>query len=34
VRDADGFDEFYRGTRVRVLQFLYLLDRLAYRRRR
>jgi RNA polymerase sigma factor (sigma-70 family) len=23
VRDADGFDEFYRGTRVRVLQFLY-----------
>lgn len=23
MRDADGFDEFYRGTRVRVLQFLY-----------
>jgi DNA-directed RNA polymerase specialized sigma24 family protein len=23
VRNADGFDEFYRGTRVRVLQFLY-----------
>jgi RNA polymerase sigma-70 factor (ECF subfamily) len=23
VRSADGFDEFYRGTRVRVLQFLY-----------
>ena len=23
MRNADGFDEFYRGTRVRVLQFLY-----------
>jgi RNA polymerase sigma factor (sigma-70 family) len=23
VRDADRFDEFYRGTRARVLQFLY-----------
>jgi DNA-directed RNA polymerase specialized sigma24 family protein len=23
VRDADGFDEFYRGSRVRVLQYLY-----------
>ena len=23
MRDADGFDEFYRGTRVRVLQVLY-----------
>ncbi|NUR70573.1 MAG: SigE family RNA polymerase sigma factor [Hamadaea sp.] len=23
MRDADRFDEFYRGTRVRVLQFLY-----------
>jgi RNA polymerase sigma-70 factor (ECF subfamily) len=23
VRDADRFDEFYRGTRLRVLQYLY-----------
>jgi RNA polymerase sigma factor (sigma-70 family) len=23
VRDAERFDEFYRGTRVRVLQYLY-----------
>jgi hypothetical protein len=23
VRDADRFDEFYRGTCVRVLQYLY-----------